>query len=289
MPTDLVIAGLPTLAFDAVRAQSAKRFAPLGSLFVRPLKTFGYPRDHAAAYLSQLERRLSVLDESVPVSITVAFVDFGDESSRSFMSNFYPFALVCPIRPLVINESDRKSVQSAAISNYVQYLISEVARLRRNAAIISEQTHIHNISPLVLPAKNFSSRHYRAMIDGLFRGLGGALDPHILLKAALAEFLRHHPRANAGTDRKSCYSDGHLYFGSPGNHRHGYFRNGQSKGHLSTCLLNARSRLGGSVSYNFHYDCTAVTKLNSEYPDCHGQPKAPNIKHINIAPNDYII
>ena len=233
--------------------------------------------------------RVLALSEDEKVRCTIAYVDYEGAGTARFIQAFFPFALKRAIRPLIIDENGNASAKRRAVSQYVEYLVAEAQDLRSRAALISEHTHIHNLTPLLLPQANFSSRHYQAIMADLWTHLGTTPNVGTAIRAATNTFLHHHPKAIAPGDEQSCLSDGTLLFRSPGRHRHGYYRHQAGQGHRSTCLLNARSRLGGSYAHSFHYDCMPVRSLASSYPNCHGAPVAPKERHVNIAPNDAII
>ena len=286
MPTDVVIAGLSVPGFDAVAAMRPRRLAPSGELLLLPVKQPGYPAAQAASYHKRLYDRIVKLKEDEPVSLTLAYVDYGDASTATFIEAFAPFALVRPIRPITPDFAATPS--RGEIRNYQDYLADEAKELRNRASRISEFTNIRNLSPFLLPHTNFASRHHRKLINLLFWRLGTAPDITKLLRTASNNFERHHPRVKPPNSNYSCYSDKHLYFCSPGGDRHGYFRH-HAGGHAPTCLLAARSRFGGSYAHDLHYDCQPVTSLAANYPNCHEEATPPKAAHVNICPNDYII
>lgn len=286
----LVIAGLSVIAFDAVRRVSQNRFAPNGRLFAKPVKRPGYPKQQADEYLCEIEQHLRGLREGDPVSIMLLYVDHdGEPTTTAFVEQFFPFALVRPIRALQLDDTLPRPQQNVAVNAYVDYLEREAVELRRRADRVRERTHVHNLSPLLLPVRNFHSRHHDAFLKRLFDGLGRTPDVAALLEAEIAGFVARHPRIHPPGENHTCHSDGSLYFKSPGKARHGYYRHEAGKGHGPACLLNARARLGGSYDHAFHYDCRPVRSLLPRYPNCHDQPTPPKENHVNIAPNDFVI
>jgi hypothetical protein len=286
MPTDVVIAGLSVPGFDALAAMRPRRLAPLGELFFLPVKQVGYPRAQAVTYHKLMHDRIVKLKEDEPVSLTLAYVDYGDATTAAFVQTFAPFALVRPIRP--ITDDFAATPAPREIRRYQDYLANEAQELRDRASRVSEFTNIRNLSPFLLPHTNFDSRHHRKLINLLFWRLGTAPDVTKLLKTASNNFERHHPRVKPPISNHSCYADGNLYYCSPGGERHGYFRHGAA-GHAATCVLAARSRFGGSYAHDLHYDCQPMTALAASYPNCHGAPTPPKAAHVNICPNDFVI
>lgn len=288
MATDIVIAGLSVRGFDALRAISERLVAPSGKLFATPVKLPGYPKEHAQKYQEMMRDHILALRETEPISLTLAYVDYNEETTAAFVNAFRPFALVRPIAPLG-EDVEGKQACNRASSEYGKYLTAEAKELRARAKQISEFTHIRNVTPYLLPYGNFESSHYREMIERLYDQLGTANDIAELMKNESTRLAQHHPRVKPPGQQDSCFTDGRLYFRSPGRNRHGYFRHSAAKEHHASCLLAARSRLGGSYAHDLHYDCTPVKQLAANYANCHGVPTPPEKKHVNICPNDYVI
>ena len=228
--------------------------------------------------------------ESAEAAVLVAYVDFGDTSTERFVGAFFPFALTRPIEELDLSSTRNKREVNERLNAYAEYVAKEVLELRNRARRVRAHTNVHNLTPLLLPLRNFASKELDGMLRRLFDGLGTDQDPNGLLREEVDRFIVAHPRTTPPDADRHCLCNGTLYFKSPGKHRHGFYRHSKDKGHEPTCLLNARSRLGGSYDYKFHYDCTPVRgKLAAHYPNCHGAPCEPKPTHVNIAPNDCII
>lgn len=286
MPMDIVIAGLSVAGFDALKAMKPRRVAPVGEFFAAPVKQPGYPKQQAAYYLQKMHDRVVKLAENEPVSLALAYVDYGDESTAAFVKAFQPFVLARPIRS--ITENFQEIPSAADIRIYQNYLADEAKELRERAKRISEFTHIRNLSPFLLPNKNFDSRYHRILLSVLYANLGTVADVGKFMQKAAKNFERHHPKVKPAGSKYSCYSDKKLYFCSPGGNRHGYFRH-NAQGHSPACVLAARSRFGGSYAHDLHYDCQPVSALATSYPNCHCAPTTPKSTHANICPNDYVI
>jgi hypothetical protein len=157
-------------------------------------------------------------------------------------------------------------------------------------AVVRKYTSVHNLTPLLLPTKNFESDRLAELLGNLFWGLAANGAPDALIAQETERFLVAHPWTRMPGDDRRCLLDGVHYFRSPGHERHGFFRFSAAAGHINACLLNARSRLGGTYGYTFHYDCNAVNGgLRGDYPNCHWARVPPKKHHVNIAPNDFII
>lgn len=175
-------------------------------------------------------------------------------------------------------------------NEYVDYLILEARRSLDVGAVVRKHTNVQNLTPLLLPVKNFHSRHLTELLESLFWNLHSTDAPDDLINKATANFLSAHPRVRPPDADRHCLSDKVHYFKSPGKDRHGFFRNTTAESHGTECLLNARSRLGGTFPYKFHYDCVPVKgSVAGAYPNCHDPDVgSPRSTHINISPNDYI-
>lgn len=214
------------------------------------------------------------------ISLTIAYVDYSDETTKQFIDAFRPFALVRPIEPLKEQHNGRA---------YREYLANQAKELRGRASRVSEFTNIANVTPFLLPYRNFDSPHHEEMVKQLYNSLGVVDDIADMMQTEKNKIARYHPRVTPPNGQQSCYSDGRLFFKSPGRARHGYFRHTLGQGHHPSCLLAARCRFGGSYPHNLHYDCEPVTQLAASYPNCHGAGTRPGANHVNICPNDYII
>lgn len=283
-----MIAGLCQDVFNALQRESSKRFAPNGQLFAKPVKWPGYPPRHSASYINQMQERILHLKESDGVRLTLAYVNYDEVSTVQFVQDFFPFALKRAIMPLAL-DGLHGHVKHQAVSRYVNYLAQEANELRSRASLFSGFTQVQNITPLLLPVRNFHSPHHQVLLTTLWQGLGTTTDVKQTTTDAVARFVAQHPRVLPPNSRQTCFTDGSLYFKSPGRNRHGHFRHSSVEVHSAACLLNARSRLGGSYPHDFHYDGEPHRKLATSYPNCHGEGKSPKSTHVNIAPNDYII
>jgi hypothetical protein len=291
----VVIAGLPIDAYDRLFRESRKRLLPNGHIIAKPVKWAGYDPHLTTEYIKDAYNHILTLREGAAVSISVLYVDYGTDVTATFLESFFPFALVRPVRPIEPDVARTVKDRNARLNDYHAYLEAELDVLKKRIPVIRHFTSVHNLTPLLLPYANFSGAEFQEMVRRLYGLLGVHPDPSTLLDSEIATFLAQYPRVypkSEGHHRLGhhCLSDGKLYFKSPGGDRHGFFRPGRDPGHMQTCLLNARSRLGGSYAHNFHFDCEPTSGgLNKTYPNCHAAPTPPKKQHVNIAPNDYII
>ena len=182
MLIDIAIAGLSVAGFDVLRKESEKKFAPSGNLFARPVKKPGYPKDAALQYQEQIRDRILALSETTKISVTIAYVDYADETTKQFIDAFRPFALVRPIEPLKEQHNGRA---------YREYLVAQAKELRGRASRVSEFTNIANVTPFLLPYRNFDSSYYGGMVESLYHSLGVVDDITGERDAIQVELPRH--------------------------------------------------------------------------------------------------
>lgn len=285
----LVIAGLNTAMFDRIRKESARRFVPDGHLVSAPITQKGYSHSYINRLIGQTHDYAAKLAETNRLSTLLLNVDFKDQSTTDLLEAFFPYSLPMKISyPDAITGNTQQI--AVALNKFTEILVRQSINLRSVSRIISEHTNVHNLTPLLLPVKNFKSKILSEMLWNLYQSLASAEYPATAVQSAISMFLAEHPRARQQDDRQHCFYDGTHYFKSPGRHRHGFFRNDKSEHHIQTCLLNARSRLGGVYDHSFHYDCTASNgSLRKEYENYHGKFSPPGKNHVNICPNDYVI
>ena len=110
---------------------------------------------------------------------TLQFVDFW----------FFPFALPFPLELFqpAINASNEFN---RARNEYVEYLIDEARRSLDVSAIVKKHTNVQNLTPILLPVRNFRSKHLTTMLANLFWGLHAAPAPDDLIEPARESELR---------------------------------------------------------------------------------------------------
>src|SRR5712692_9611412 len=128
----VVLAGLPVMAFDRVKRESSKRFAPNGHLVVKPIKGYaGYPRSASAELIAETHAYLATLDETEPVSVLLAYVVYQNESSAALVDTFFPFALARRLDPLDLSGAFDPRERGRVLDEYVESIVRIVVALRR--------------------------------------------------------------------------------------------------------------------------------------------------------------
>lgn len=272
------------------RAHSIKRddLAPNGHVEIVPLQGARYSSVDTEILVRKIHRYLLKLRENEPVRIMVLARDFGDETTVNFLNSFFPYASARSFQlPDVLPGPNALRM---ALNKFEKLILRESKALRSIVNVISFETDRTNKTPLLLPIRNFVGRGLSDLIGSLYSELPRSDDPQALINSAVKKFLSAHPPVKPPTSPKPCFSDGVLYFKSPGSDRHGYYRHLSQNAHEPSCLLAARSRLGGNYKYDFHFDCETVRgNLKGAYPNCHNDNVRPQKSYLNIAPSDYII
>lgn len=230
------------------------------------------------------------MNETEPVSLLLGYVDFADQSTQRFVREFFPFCVTMAIDPFDARRIKSTKQKNRALAEYVERVVKLSRHLQDVASAVRAHTSGNNLTPLLLPVRNFRSGALRKYFERLFFGLSAARDPYDELAQIVAAILAAHPWVHPPGGTQRCLCDGRLYFKSPGKARHGYFHHQRNAVHRQSCLLSAKSRLGAAYSHNFHFDCTPVRgALSPEYPNCHdANTRPPARTHVNIAPTDYI-
>lgn len=283
------IAGLATELFQHAQSISSKRFAPHGQLVLRKYPDTGYTKQLADEYIAEAARWVREQNESDRISFVLLYVNHFGQQTSDFVQQFFPFALPIPIQPIDLSATTTKNSVRAAYNKFIEGLVEAAVWGRRTANAVSHALKDEHKTPVLLPVRNFQSPDFRNLLEDVYVHLSDAEDIPRLIQSRFAEFERNNRCIHkTGGGKQKCFFDGELYFIGPGKNRHGYFRH-RSKGHESNCILTAKSRLGGSFSHDFHYDCQPARGLRSSYANCHDAAQKPKPKHINIAPNDYVI
>ncbi|QWG17848.1 hypothetical protein KMZ68_23325 [Bradyrhizobium sediminis] len=291
MAYSLVVAGLTTPLFDRIRKVSDKLLAPSGATIITPVSDHRrYERKYIDRILRAAHEYAKGQNESEPVSTLLIYIDYEDQSTTDLLDAFFPFGLPFALNPPDFSEASNRQQISNVLNEFTDEVIDAAREVRGLSRVVSEFTNVHNLTPLLLPIRNFRSDKLKSTLRDLYSGLSDSEDAKKFIDSAVKGFVAEHPRVYAPDDHHHCFSDGYLYFRSPGRDRHAIFRNAAADSHSLACLLNARSRMGGHYPANFHYDCVATNgSLADRYPNCHDVGTASSKKtHVNIAPNDFI-
>jgi hypothetical protein len=291
MQTALILAGLTAALFERVRTISAKRFVPNGHLIRSPIGQAGYSDAYAAKLIKMAHDHVLTGREADEIGIVLAYIEGEPESTKRFAQWFFPFALPMALKPFQPAANCSANSFNQQINAYLEYIVVECRRAIDLSGKVRAKMQVQNLTPLLLPVVNFKSDALVALLGSLFWNLAQSATPEALIEEETRKFISQHPRVRPPDEERHCYSDELHFFRSPGRHRHGFLRHSQSSTHSPACLLNARSRIGGSFDYTFHFDCMPVRgNTHQHYPNCHGIHCAPgHHQNVNIAPNDYVI
>ncbi|RYF30955.1 MAG: hypothetical protein EOO23_03920 [Comamonadaceae bacterium] len=293
----ICIAGYDPRAVDHLRSLPPVKFAESrdrDDIVLIPMRGTRYPYDYASRCLDALAARLQSLSIHTEVSILLAYVDYGDETTQALVHAFYPFALAHSV-PAFHYDAAPKDERRHRLRDMEAQVDATVRRLRDRAALVRDAYSGRVPNPLLLPLSNFRSQQVQPEIEALFHGLPTMERPDQALREARERIGAAYPAQLLVTSgrrkKKASYmeDDRGLRFKSPGADRHGMARL-QSARHAPGCFLGSRVRLGGPFDPLLHYDCeTDRGGLDRVYPNCHGDATEPAAStHVNIAPNDAV-
>jgi hypothetical protein len=239
----------------------------------------------------ELRRRLvKQTDEKYPDSgVVLLYLARSFDDTPEFEDIFFPFCL--PFRaelphPLASHGTPARQYFNTVIGN----LKSTAKRVKTAIdAVKNEVTARRNVTPLLLPVRNFSSDVLTSSLRRLFHELPDRSDPHALIAEIYAAFRSAHPLQAAAQNKPKCYVDhSSKAFHVPGRDLHGRLWAASGE-HPETCRLNGRLRLSAPIADGFHYDALRPPVLKGEFPDCHAViSRYEGSPYLNIAPNDFI-
>ncbi len=285
-----MLAGLDQASFDKIKTISTNKYYKEGTLIARPLKKDeGYSPSSHVHYLKQAKEYLREFSDADLCALLV-YIDRKDDQTKEFCRSFFPFALARGVEPPTIEAQGKPASYRRALNDFATRVLEAVNQLKESVGAVRGTFSGNNLTPLLLPIRNFRSDVLRSVLQDLFIHLGNSTDPRRSLEEARERILRAHPWVTPSDSRQRCLSDGVLHFKSPGSARHGKARFQGLGEHWITCHLNGKCRLGATYVGNFHYDCVpARGALKRTYGNCHNVSTAAKGTHVNIAPNDFII
>ncbi|MBI1779389.1 MAG: hypothetical protein HYR63_28995 [Proteobacteria bacterium] len=214
----LFLAGFEVEVYQRLSSVSSKKFVPNGHLILKPnLTPFGYLSDEASKFLVDAFEHILPMNEAEPISLLLAYVDFGDQSTRRFVREFFPFCVTMPIEPFEARGTHNRPQWNAALARYVQDVIRASRKLLDVANVVRAHTSGNNLTPLLLPIRNFYDGRLGQLFEELFFRLAVASDPSGELAKSIAAILNAHPWAHPPGEKQRCLSDGVLFFGSSGS------------------------------------------------------------------------
>lgn len=290
-----MLAGMPKSLASHIAQPDLRRAAGDGGFLVlkETPDNIGWPHysvEYVNRVVASCRRWIEKRDVDEKFSVSLIYANDGGAGARMLVSKFHPFCLVADFYPLAIPGTSNE--RGRVVGEFIPRLQAICSSLRSRGKVMFE--HMQSAmrrTPLLLPLRNFGSQELNDMVSNIMVGAHGAENLEKLIKDAIVEFNRsartHRPD---GAPREYyCNADG-LVFVPPGNQTlHGLVHGAQEgNGHLTSCYVNGRVRLGGSFNPRFHYDCSPMRgRLKSHYQSCHGQDVSPKAStHVNIGPND---
>jgi len=288
-----VVAGVPADLFGRFQQLAKKVFGEGHLVIAKPIRArpdgkFAPDMAYGQRLVSDLANRIILSPEIARDGCGVILLASPNLDIRDCAQCFEPFALSValdlPIPTLTIGHAGSRTMNAIA-----EKVRSAAVTLRRGVkAMNSEISSRKNRTPLLLPIRNFSSDVLTAEISSLHFSLASADAPAERIRAACMRIEQSHPFTKPGGG--SFYDRRGVRFKVPGRALHGS-KATVGDGHLPSCLLNSRLRLGGHSDAGFHYDCTQGSNgvLSGAFPNCHGACREyAGHPHLNIYPNDFL-
>jgi hypothetical protein len=287
------VGGVPHALFGRFQQQIRETFGDGHLVVARPLRPrfdgrFVPSPEHAAELIHELFKRVKEDPTIARHGVGIIALSAPDVDIAPFSDCFRPFSVLLrvdlPIPTLTTGQRGRQTMNEVG-----RRVRNRLGSLRKAVkAINSELSARRNRTPLLLPRRNFRSDVLQTELEYLFAALPAAPDPHQTIRLACQRIEAVHPfRARGGS---SFFDEAGVRFRAPGRALHGRARP-DGPGHLPTCLLNDRFRLGGEVAAGFHYDCTRGDsgRLAGNFSNCHDvRGRYAGTPHLNIATNDYV-
>src|ERR1700730_36560 len=161
----LMMAGLSVDVHDRVRAVSADRFVPNCRLIIKPISKYvRYSTAYARAFIDEAYSYAASLPEDEEVSLVLCYVNNSDDETVEFVQTFYPYCLPIPLQPIDHQGAANRNEWNRRTSLYLAYLQKESRRGRELALQVKRFTNVHNLTPLLLPIRNFKSNSLHEML-----------------------------------------------------------------------------------------------------------------------------
>jgi hypothetical protein len=285
----VALAGFPRDTLSAVTSELDKRQGLISTGVAVPDQTVRggfYDAVYNYRLADRVQNRLSELPGEFAVLVVYA--------SKTKMENERIVAAFAPACSLVSVEHYHKGTYNRAMYN--RKTISQARQaiekgLRFLNVVFDHVNSRANKTPLLLPARNFSSDELSGMLLRLSAHGPAADDPVQLLSDHCERFQSRHPMSKDSSTGAMCFRDDRgVLFRAPGRARHGKAWDAQGAPHLVSCYLGAKVRLGASYVRGFHYDCCSQNgRISGIFKNCHnGDEAVSETTHVNIAPNDFL-
>jgi hypothetical protein len=287
-------AGVPQESYDHVYKSWGSFASPQVEFVCKPLRrnTYRYDDEYSDAFLGEFEKRIrnDHQNKLSDTAFAIVAVQHDEDSTKRFCQHFFPSTLVITV-DWKLDFGNVATVRNS--SNELVILLRKAAKQVRDSLgpLKKELTERSNKTPLLLPLRNFRSKHLQSTLWQLHSELPSSSDKRAAIEAAVREFEREHPSQQDNPKNPSFFvDDTGIWFRAPGRDRHAFARSDDSEQHAENCVLAGRRRLGAPYDPAFHYDCTRKgKKLKGLFVGCHeGAKEMEGHPHLNIAPNDFV-
>lgn len=283
-------AGIPVDVFDFFRRSEGTLIEKGDESFAETCKRFDsayMAGEHAGFFLKRFAKALAADHHNALSDTGFAVVHVATHAgSTAFSERLFPGVLTIPVNWSM--EGYNRTTLGRSFEVLRGGLRAAVQRARTAIPTIKKEVTEHDgRTPLLLPVRNFRSRHLVATLRAVEADALGGGGPSGLA-VVRRRFEHAHPPQRIDGRSRDCFVDGRgREFHPPGSARHGFARD-IFEGHPPDCLVNARRRLGSPYDRAFHYDCQRKgLQLSGDFPNCHGPDEArARLGYLNIAPND---
>jgi hypothetical protein len=297
----LAVVGIPDRIFDILKAVPEYSLVGDGVTLGRfklsraPNGQYHYSPSEAEKIQAWFEKiavpRLQA--NLITMEVCCAAICMNYQGMDQLVQSLFPWALCMPVERPKFPEGVESAVNRRVAKSLQVSVQAAMKRVRQTLGFIKhELTEARNSTPMLLPLGNFQSSDLVSGMRSLAAGIGATTDAGAQLGDFKRKVAKSHWRKSANFDgRKHFVDDAGKVFKAPAsNHMHGIAQ-GISNGHISSCVLNGRLRLGAAFQPAFHFDCQYESGRNfiGSLPSCHGQlTTVQGRAYVNISPNDHI-
>ncbi|MFM0643405.1 hypothetical protein PQR14_03675 [Paraburkholderia bryophila] len=288
-------AGIPDEVLDGVRKERQSIVGQSAGFFTVQHGPNGtpYQHKHLTRTTNQFAEHLKAKVPSVKpdASIALFYVQRDGMNADVLEAALFPHVFMVPI-DWSMTKADKHGVGQSK-NELVQKLRLVCTEVRKALpAIKREFSEGAQRTPLLLPYRNFESRHLLGHLKYVQSSLLAKSDKFTIIEQAVAKFRHLHPPQKIQEGHKAgrrYFVDARgIQFKPPGHELHGLHH--PSGEHNEICYISAKRRLGAAYNPTLHYDCQKGEPFSALFFDCHeNKREALSVKkHINIAPNDNI-
>ena len=119
----------------------------------------------ASDFLKEARDYASELPESEEVSTLLLYVNYRDQATEQFVDQFFPFCLAASFALPDMIGLTSKNERNKRLNTFVEETVAMALKLRKSAGAMRAALSGNNLTPLLLPLRNFSSVHLRPKLQ----------------------------------------------------------------------------------------------------------------------------